>query len=1089
MRLTRGAAALSLVIALTGTALMPTPALAAGCSTNSIVPSVADAMVNQGLPYSTLVRGKAALVRFYLQLPACSVGTPLTISLTSASLTANVFGGGSLGAPIADPLDLLTAAETETPTVAPYTAATTDDPEAPKRAASNASPANPRFAIPASYLDPTNPAGAFTASFTLTVSYTYDTNGPGEKGGTGTVTGKQLTPALSASVNPKSRGLRILSVPMGNPDSGFAGQPILEGAFGTMSRVFPVPEGTGSLETADTGGVRYKVLPTVMDIAALTSGGEFCGSAGNALPIRALLATYLAQYNATNDPTRGADRVLGAIDEASSSSSCAQGYAGIGTKEAWIRTVPRMAGALMSMEEAHNSGATTPLREDADDRTHSPNVEADEKKNRAYRLSDNAYLVKDRTALNFRDIAEWNDDTVVMERADWEQAFCRLGGPVTGECVTPAPEGALLGGAASQYSTTAVLVGLTDGTAEGTDVTDSYFAAGPLTTPPSSGDFRYVQLKGTEVLSDLPVTVHGLGSLHDDHHESADVGFFSVAYPFRSDADRWELRHGAEVLAARDRIAAPTVTAPVMAPSEGEQEGIGFDEAAPLSRPSYPGLNFSSGALVTADPTTSSLPNAVLSPENDSKPLIIGFAEPVYEVGMNIGNGVSGVTATLKAFDATGAEVASTTATGFGKPVNTPIEVRSALGIRRVELLYTRIAGLPVPSEEIDDLSFTPGVGPSIFDVSATATTEGDPNNLRGAFFVQCPALNASGAVIGDQNLPIAAGLKPSSISGQTATFSFRWNGQGSCENGQVASIAFRSDDGYTNSPFSETELVSVPEIAPDALISSPVIDAAVLEHEVITLSGQGYDRTDGVLPGDRLEWFVTGPEFPAETSVGKGTSLQVSPPGGDWEIGTYTVRLEATDFEGLKSSTTATVDVLEDEDNDGIPKLAEQCYADATDPTPDSNPYNAWGDADADGYANVSDPAACVPAADYVFGGNFDPSTLFVPSSGNPVTFHVTTRQRNLAEVTAGSIRLSRIAGIDVDPIDPLFNGTPVTWSVVSPGIASIKFDRSSLTAWLSREGLVGRWVQFEVTGTGATGSTPWTFESFGTTFSRPSS
>ena len=78
-------------------------------------------------------------------------------------------------------------------------------------------------------------------------------------------------------------------------------------------------------------------------------------------------------------------------------------------------------------------------------------------------------------------------------------------------------------------------------------------------------------------------------------------------------------------------------------------------------------------------------------------------------------------------------------------------------------------------------------------------------------------------------------------------------------------------------------------------------------------MSGQAYDRTDGVLPGSRLEWFVTGPEFPTETSVGKGTSLLVSPPGGDWAPGTYEVRLEATDFEGAKSSTSTTVDVLED--------------------------------------------------------------------------------------------------------------------------------------------------------------------------------
>lgn len=1083
-------------ILLIANGLMSSPAAAQTgpvCTDSALVPQLASSTVNQGLPYTTLVRGKEALVRFYLRHPQCASSTQ-RLQVKGATLAANVSGGAALApviscgnnvsANICSPLNSLADA----PAVAPYSASTTT-------MASNTSPANPLFRIDPAYLNPANPAGTFNVTFSTRIIYSVN-------GGA-----NRVSPPLSTTpvaVAAKTSSLRILSVPMGAPATGFTQEANLINGFKTLARLYPVPQGTGKLEENVAGGIRYKILPALMDISRFMTGGQFCGDSVNTLQIRAELADYLAQYNTANEPAKIADRVLGAVDTASSlAGTCAQGYAGVGTKEAWVRTPDTYTGSLMGMEESHNAGATTPLREDPADRGHSPNTDADGGTNRAYNLTNQAYITAEKSVMNFGDPTTWKDDTTLLERPDWEQVFCRLGGPATSDCAAPAPEGAILGAAAGPSSTQSLLIGLTDDTAVGTDVFDSYFAPAPAIAPPASSEYRYIQLNGSTVVSDTPVAVHEVGSVHDNGNHTEGPGFFSIAYPFQTNATRWELwkgprnTAGSVLLAGRDKVAAPVISDPELTPLEGETETIDFEDGTPLQPPAYEeqGVTFATAGTsprIFVDPTGSSPTNTLVNDgafltEGSTAPLVgtpapmtIDFATPNFDVAMEIGNGLGDTTATLTAFDADGDEVDSATVTGFTKPVITPLAVESAAGdIERVTLSYSSDLFGASLTEQIDNLAYTPVAGSGVFDASTEVTTEGNPNDLRGAYFVQCPVINSAGATVGSMNLPVKVSMRPSSVNGQTATFEYRFDSANSCEDGGTATLLFRAADGYTISEFVEAAPVAAPDSPPKPVIASPIIDAAVIEHQYMSLSGQGYDATDGVLPGNRLEWFVSGPEYGSETLVGTGADLDVPPPDGRWTPGDYQVRLQATDFDGNVTSTTAPLMVLTDADNDGIPADDEACYAGPSDPTPDSNPFNAYSDFDGDGYLNVDDEQACVAATSYQLTAHFLPRTINTGSDGTLAGLLVVTPYRNLNHVVASSLRVTKISGVDVSPSDPDFNGTVTSWNVIA-GVGIAGVNRQDLIDYLEREGLVDRFITVTLEGTGATGGIPWEFEAY---------
>jgi hypothetical protein len=1072
-----------------------------GCTSTNLDPILVDAMVNQGLDYSTLVRGKSAIARFYLSLPSCASPSQ-TIQVTSATL-ASESGSISLGQSLA-PIDSLTTDLKAAPQVDPYHA----DATLAKKLASNQTGSNPRFAVPASYLSPAFGSQGFTATFTATVTYTYDTNGPSSNGGTGS---RSKTVEVSAPVHGTTNSLRILTVAMGDPTLGFAGAENLTAGLGALARLFPVPDGHGNIDDGSSGGIRYTPSAGTMDMRpfmAIEPDGKFCGSLLNAHVVSSLLSARLDQHNSANGSSLTADRVLGAIDTASSRAGgiCAEGMATYGGRDSWVRTPDGYTGATLGMESAHNSGAVTEEREDPNDITHSPNIQIDAGRNRAYNLDTKSFLANDATVMSFQGGDVSTNGSTGLEKHDWEQAFCRLGGPITEECKDSRLEG-VSSSPSVPHSEQIAVTGITDGTpevaddgehwlptAQGTLILDGHVGRLPATSEPAASDYHFVQRgNGGTTLSDRLVDVHEVHSVHGDH-EHAGVGIFNFAYAVSNGARGWELWKGTPgsgtLLASRSLIDAPEVTSPVF---EGPVQTADFDAWTPLSTEIAEGVTFNAESRVIADPTAPSLPNALLNAAgvDDATPLTATFDESAFEVSLRAGNGSVGTVALLEALDADG-EVVATDEAQLSVPKlfeSDALTVRSESGsIRSIRLTYSQTNDLPTPHEEMDDLSYTTEADQGLVTGHAAATTSGDPRNLRGHFFAQCPSVSAT------HNVPVATALRPYLIDDAEgkAFFRFTWDSGRSCEQNGVITSVFRATDGFSSSSFSAHGTLEVPENAPVAAILSPVIDGAILEHQQLILSGAAQDATDGVLPGSALSWYLSGPAFSGETFAGSGTSLSVAPPNGfDWPTGAYTVRLVATDSEGNSAEVSAPTEILIDEDNDGIAFNEETCYAGPGDLTPDQNPYNAHRDADADGIVNVDDVQPCVEATAYGFLGDFDPNTLFVPSSGHPVTFFVKASERDLQDVIADSVRIGWVSGYDV----PVSVGDAVNWQVDSSGVGTAKVSRPALTSWLldpngdgdTSDELVGRFIEMRLTGSGLTGATEWTFEAQDVTHSKP--
>lgn len=1091
----------ALAVAMVSQAFVPSAAAGTGCAAKDLVPFLHSTTASQGLPYSPLVRGKKTIVRFYLTLPECASSSQW-IKLSGARLSVGRGGSNESLGTVANKNSLST----------PAVISNWDAP-------ANDSQGDPFFAVPASSLAPASTTAAFDATFTADLSYI-------------TSFSSKAAPArfsFAAPVAQKTNNLRVLAIPMGDPtrtvndtevqfSSGFDGSAAdtaVKG-MGTLSRIFPVQQGTGSLADGTGGGIRYTLdLAGLVDVSEFMTEGtapdaKFCGNGSNGSAVQGKLSNFLTQYNTANPLEKIADRVLGVIDGAVSA-SCFEGYAGIAAREAWARTVggSTTAGSIIAMEEGHNSGAVSLLRASRSDRYHSQLFYGDATApNRGYNTTTDSYLSDDRSVMRYLGQATgWGDDRTIFEKGDWEQAFCRLGGPITADCQITVPEGVAGAGAGT---TTFNVVGLTDGTPGGTEILDSFLAPGPATQSGGSKYF-FVQRAGSEILDSDPVPAEETHSGHDgtapELREHPHKSFFSFSYDAHPSADRWELWNGAPdvpgstLLTERTKAdSSPAVGATSTETKTEDDRTINFDDGTPLDDPAtrYAGRGVLFGPenddesvpSLFADVTASSRPMTLVNdaalageegvtPIGGPEPMAIRFTSPVEQVGMNIGNGLIETTATLVAYDGSGDELGRKTVMGFGKGLTTRLEIADAGLIKKVTLLYTDRDGKPsTQSEQIDDLSFTPGSGET-YVATATATGQ-DPQNLRGAFFLRCP----------NQNLPIAVSLSPAGVEGNTATFEHSFTSAFACEDGGQAELLFRANDGFETTPFSEATFVDAPARAPLPAIESPTINASIVQHHSMALSGQAYDVSHGALPGSSLEWFVKGPDFP-EQSVGTGNDLSVPAPttnGGRWNPGTYQIRLKATGLDGQSSEAVAKLEVLKDEDNDGIPFEVERCFASTPDTNPDADPFNVSSDFDGDGMRNGDDPEPCVLGTSFVLDADFDPDNIYVPSSGNDFTYYISGNS-NLTNVEASSVRISKVDGVDVSPADPLFNGAALSWQVGSDGVASAKFSRQAVTRYLERENLINKFVLFTITGTGRTGTTEWTFQGNDSPLVRPAS
>ena len=495
--------------------------------------------VNQGLgSYDRLVRGKETLVRLFLSLPQCATSSGQSIQITGGTL--RVSGGGATASGIpATPTTVSVY-----PPVATYLTASLTD-----------APGDLKFVVPGTALAPAGTVASFNASFHADLTYQYKTS-------------NNATPIAAAkgfdlpvkTVEKKTNALRVLVVPMGNAAQPYSSQfpasavAAVENGMQTLSRIFPVPSGVGTLGGC-SGGIRYAIDPTLLNVPT-----PYCGDGGNFDAIKAQLAQFLVSWNTAN-PTAQADRVVGAISSdplisSGSSSGCAEGMASVTSPEAWVRafpdssSAPSMTGALFAMEIGHTLGLVPPTRSAT---FHSLSTPADgTDPNRGYNVSLRAFLADDHSTMKLA--GAWNNNTTIFEKADYAFLLCVLGGATNPECTTPTVAGTVSGVAAlaSAYALTGHTDGITPlGTLPpGTVAQESYVASeleGRGTD--SSSIYKLVQrAANNSILQTTGVRVAFGETIHEDpsdpDHEGSELGTFSVVAGLNASAQKFELWKG-----------------------------------------------------------------------------------------------------------------------------------------------------------------------------------------------------------------------------------------------------------------------------------------------------------------------------------------------------------------------------------------------------------------------------------------------------------------------------------------------------------------------------------------------------------------
>lgn len=546
-------------------------AAAAGCTASQLRAQLRDTIVGQGLPYTPLVRGKEALVRFRFSLPECASDSQ-SILMKSASL---VVGGG------AAPGEALTAQNKFSAPLTTWASGPSAD-----------GTGDPLFLIPADRLNPPG-SGAFEVSFTLTFT---------QKPSTSTTDLKPETlPAVKALVNGATNAYKVLAVPMGdanyfnpalaknnaNPQLTQAGADAFTTGLASASRMLPVANGVGLLGKGSGAGVRYSlnlgalvnVGPNMVDqtddgIANAT----YCDSGFS--NIETQLTALAGAYNSAANPEL-AEAALGVIDEALSRDTCAQGMGAVGGNDAWVRALypapvpsptidPMKTGVITAMEWGHNRGVVPDTRDAFVDGTHSPTGNADTFSfaGKGYNLATRQFLADARNAMRFTP-PEWNNSSGLYEKADWDLIYCRLGGPTNTECTDSSSDSMPTGTISASVQTVSVVVGRTDFTPAGTTVTYSTSDTGLEAPSAPRSRLRFVQIDGTgTVLSDHGVPF--VSEVEEPHvggggGEASGSGFNGV-FPTQANATRWELRDAGTgaVLASSDETSTPQITGEIV---------------------------------------------------------------------------------------------------------------------------------------------------------------------------------------------------------------------------------------------------------------------------------------------------------------------------------------------------------------------------------------------------------------------------------------------------------------------------------------------------------------------------------------------
>jgi hypothetical protein len=556
------------------------------CSTTQLVPSISELVVNQGLPtYTRLARGKEALVRAYLTLPSnCALTRTQKIEPTSATLTVN---NGSAQPQLANEGTLSGAIGS---------------------AAQISSTADPYFVVPFSYLAPTANAAAFSATFTLQVTYKRT---DGSSVATAATNATKTVP-----VDKRTNALRVLVVPIGDPTAGTVqfspdANTAVQNMMTAASRAFPVPTGTGDLSPTGptaTGGIRYAIAGGLLDARSLGlyTNGKFCSNATNfgtslisggafaGLTLKGQLQQALSDYNSANQ-TKPADMVLGVADESSSWASSSgvlcpapataspggpdDGRASGPTafaigKPSWARITYNGVSSPAFMEMAHNLGI---CRATGCVGLHSQNVQADVTAvNRGMNVTQRKVLYAggalgdDHSAMNYNPTIPYSINNILLEPNDWKDVLCDLGG-VDSQIGTPfsaCPLGSAPGTSVSVAANLDI-----NGTTDGTNarVTNSYSTAldtGLRTVEDPGSTTKLLLQTGTCAGSNTTLLDYGLPVEKDDGHTDDDfngdplgaANAFHGLVPFPTGTTTVKVVVNGNLKYCRSATAAPDVT-------------------------------------------------------------------------------------------------------------------------------------------------------------------------------------------------------------------------------------------------------------------------------------------------------------------------------------------------------------------------------------------------------------------------------------------------------------------------------------------------------------------------------------------------
>ena len=529
------------VVVLTGSGAPEVHAAAAAPCT--LTPVLLDTTVNQGLQsYPQLVRGKETLVRFYFGLPSCAVSGN-AIQVNSAQLT--VKNQSASGAVLLSAVQALAPIGTATPPLITGIVKQIDSTSDPKWVVSLVGPTASSFnaSFEASVKWQSKTCSTCTLSAETTTAFTF-------------LPGTRST-LITKTVAARTNALRLLVVPMGVPPGGLADtdRQTLQDALTSLSRSGPFSDSGGRLGdllgASSTAGIRFTVNAGFIDLTPLlrTDGsGQFCGNNSNFATLESSLSSILQSFNSLNG-ANPADKVVGVVPGSLAIASavdptCFEGESSPGGIDSWVR-LGSISGAVFTQELMHDWGIEPFSRSNGAYHSiyttaHATPGDPGKTYNvleRAYIKSDGSTATQnvDRTALISNINNGVTNSGVLLENADWNDAFCFLGGPVptlSGSACTASrtTSGTAVGVAASApgpaLQITAQLTVQADGTVTDTSVVSSFAKDMLLTGQDTTSPYHIVERdSGGNIVLDFrapaaPLEGHSNADVHVD---SSDV--------------------------------------------------------------------------------------------------------------------------------------------------------------------------------------------------------------------------------------------------------------------------------------------------------------------------------------------------------------------------------------------------------------------------------------------------------------------------------------------------------------------------------------------------------------------------------------